>query len=422
MSLPPLALLLIWILWILQALVSALRVRAFVSILGRKGSEEDRAYQPKATVILPVKGVDPELAECANALLHQNYPDYRVIFVAESADDPACQIIASAIAEAPAHRSTLLVAGQAPSNQGQKVHNQLAAVEAIEPGANDDDVLAFIDSDVVPGRTWLADIVGPLRRKERNAVCTGYRWLVPTPAAGRARPSVWAQLLSVMNASLVGLQGIPKWTQAWGGSMAMRVSTARKGNLFTRWRGALTDDFPVTHMAEALRMRVHFVPSCMMVTPTSGDFLRLASFVRRQYLIVRVYSPLLYMLALTAMWLYVIGFASAWSYLLHHLLVDDADWQWLWPLPAILFVLLANQARTSARRRCAETAFGEDVTRQLESALLWDRLATPLWMTLHALLITSALFGRTFVWRGIRYRLMGTNQVMRFGPPLARRH
>ena len=41
-------------------------------------------------------------------------------------------------------------------------------------------------------------------------------------------------------------------------------------------------------------------------------------------------------------------------------------------------------------------------------------------MTLHALLITSALLGRTFVWRGIRYRLMGPNQVIRFDPPPAR--
>ena len=419
MSFPPLALLAAWSAWIVQALVSALRVRAYVAVLGRGESTEDREYRPKATVILPVKGIDPGLARCLKALLHQDYPDYRVVVVAESADDPACQIVASALDEAPANRATLLVAGHAPSNQGQKVHNQLAAIEAIEPEADDDEVWAFMDSDVVPDRTWLADIVGPLRRKERNAVCTGYRWLVPKPAAGRARPSAWAQLVSVMNASLVGLQGLPKWTQAWGGSMAMRVGTARKGDLFARWRGAITDDCPLTHMAEALDMRVHFVPRCMLVTPTSGDFLGLASFVRRQYVIFRVYFPLLNVLALAVMWLYVIGFASAWGYLLHHLLAGDSDWQWLWPLPAILFVWLANQVRASARRRCIETAFGEDVTRQLESALWWDRWATPLWMTLHALLITSALLGRTFVWRGIRYRLMGPNHVIRFDPPPA---
>lgn len=40
-------------------------------------------------------------------------------------------------------------------------------------------------------------------------------------------------------------------------------------------------------------------------------------------------------------------------------------------------------------------------------------------MMLHALLITSALLGRTFVWRGIRYRLMGPNHVIRFDPPPA---
>ena len=362
------------------------------------------------------KGIDPGLAKCANALLHQDYPDYRVVFVAETADDPACRIVKEVIEDAPPNRATLLVAGHAPGNQGQKVHNQIAAIEAIELETDDDEVWAFIDSDVIPERSWLADMVGPLRRPERNAVCTGYRWLVPEPTTGQAQPSVWAQLLSVMNASPAGLQGIPNWSQAWGGSMAMRAGTARKGDLLARWRGALTDDRPVTHMAEALGMRVHFVPSCMMVSPTSGGFMELASFVRRQYIIVRVYSPWLYLLAFAVMWLYVIGFTSAWTYLLRHLLADTSDWQWLWPLPAILFVFLANQMRASARRRCVETAFGEQVRRQLDSTLRWDRWATPVWMTLHALLIASALFGRSFVWRGIRYRLLGSNQVIRYDP------
>ena len=414
MSLPPLALLVVWILWTVQALVSALRVRAFGSILARRESSDDRDYRPKATVILPLKGIDPELSRCVSALLHQDYPDYQVVFIAETSDDPACQVVASAMVDAPASRANLLIAGRAPGDQGQKVHNQLTAIEALEPKADDDEVWAFIDSDVVPDRTWLADIVGPLRRKERNAVCTGYRWLVPKPAAGLTRPSVWAQLLSVMNASLAGFQGIPNWTQTWGGSMAMRVATARKGDLRARWRGALTDDLPVTQMAKALGKRVHFVPRCMMITPISGNLTTLASFVRRQYLIVRVYLPPLYMLAFAMMWLYVIGFVSAWSYLLTHLITDYSDWRWLWPLAAILVVLLANQVRASARRRCVETAFGEDVMRQLESTFWWDRWATPLWMALHAAFITSALFGRTFVWRGIRYRLMGRNHVIRF--------
>ncbi len=419
MSYPPLALLGIWFAWIVQALVSALRVRAFGSMLGRGERMEDRTFRPKATVILPLKGIDPELEACANAILSQDYPDYRVVFVAESANDPACEVVASAIDEAPAKRGTLLVAGRAPANQGQKVHNQIAAIEALESGADDEDVWAFIDSDVLPGPTWLADLVGPLRRKERNAVCTGYRWLVPKPAPMDTRPSPWAELASVMNSSAAGLQGIPKWSLAWGGSMAMRVGTARKGNLVARWRGAITDDYPATHMAESLGMRVHFVPRCMLVTPTSGGILELARFARRQYLITRIYSPFHFTLALTLMWLFVIGFTTAWGYLLFQLVSGASDWRWLWPLTAILCVGLANQVRASARRRCIETAFNDEITSQLESTLWWDRWMTPLWMALHALLITSALIGRTFVWRGSRYRLIGPNEVTRLDTPSA---
>ena len=34
-------------------------------------------------------------------------------------------------------------------------------------------------------------------------------------------------------------------------------------------------------------------------------------------------------------------------------------------------------------------------------------------MTLHGVLILSALVGRSFVWRGVRYRLRGPNDVSR---------
>ena len=79
---------------------------------------------PEALVIAPVKGVDPDLAQCASALLHQDYPDYRVVFVAERDDDPACEVVTRAIADGPAGRGRLLLAGEAPRDQGQKLHNQ----------------------------------------------------------------------------------------------------------------------------------------------------------------------------------------------------------------------------------------------------------------------------------------------------------
>ena len=93
MSLPPLILLILWLAWVTQAVVCALRVRAFHNLLAREPSPEDRAYRPHATVIVPVKGIDPGLSETVASLLDQDYPSYQVVFVTESTDDPGYRAV-----------------------------------------------------------------------------------------------------------------------------------------------------------------------------------------------------------------------------------------------------------------------------------------------------------------------------------------
>ncbi|GAG39627.1 unnamed protein product, partial [marine sediment metagenome] len=43
-----------------------------------------------AVVFAPCKGADVRLEENLRALLRQDYHDYEVVFIVESADDPAC--------------------------------------------------------------------------------------------------------------------------------------------------------------------------------------------------------------------------------------------------------------------------------------------------------------------------------------------
>ena len=166
-------------------------------------------------------------------------------------------------------------------------------------------------------------------------------------------------------------------------------------------------------MSAALGKRVHFVPRCLLASPVSFDLRGLCNFVRRQYLITRVYVPWLYALALVLTWLYVLAWASAWGYALHHLLADPAGGAWWPPAIAMAMVWVGNQLRASARQRCVRLAFDTPVVQRLSTSLCLDRWATPLWMALHGVLILSALCGRSFRWRGVRYRLRGPNSVSR---------
>src|SRR5271166_1412986 len=58
---------------------------------------------------------------------------------------------------------------------GQKVVNQLAALERLKP---DDAIVAFIDADALPTPIWLARLVAVLINSGKP-LATGYRWMTP---------------------------------------------------------------------------------------------------------------------------------------------------------------------------------------------------------------------------------------------------
>ena len=60
-------------------------------ILGEPDPDEAE-YQPSATLILPVRGVDHDLAQNLRSLAGQDYREYEFIIVARGADDPAIHL------------------------------------------------------------------------------------------------------------------------------------------------------------------------------------------------------------------------------------------------------------------------------------------------------------------------------------------
>ena len=54
---------------------------------------------PRVALFVPCKGVDLGLEANLRPLLEQDYADYEVIFIIESADDPACAVIERLIDE-----------------------------------------------------------------------------------------------------------------------------------------------------------------------------------------------------------------------------------------------------------------------------------------------------------------------------------
>lgn len=409
---PPPALLLLWAAWIAQAVLSVLIVRRFLARFDKRTRSRVNDYQPFASVIVPFRGLEPDLADGVKSLFEQDYPDYRVLLVVDSANDPACAVLRKVMAMYPQREAHLLIAGPAAPNEGQKLHNHVHAIDHLlahphESAADDDgdEVWVFADSDAVPGRMWLADLVGPLKHQGKTGATTGYRWLVP---AGERGGSVWSRLASVINSSAACMYGRDAWNMAWGGSMALRAETARRGDLRGMFHGALTDDYQLTRMCRKLGLRVYFTHHCLVPSTVDFSFASLCNFAHRQYLLTRVYVPRLFVAVLAILTLYVAGLVTAVAWLALH----GRD-GWVWPTAALGVVAAANQARAAYRRAVVRRALDESVAHQLRGTLRLDRWCTTGVMIAHWLLVLRACFGRTMRWRGIRYHLAGPQRVRR---------
>ena len=401
----------LWLAWLLQAVVCLVQVKHLQLNIMRREHRPGAIYRPRAIVIVPVKGADDDLTAHVAALCRQDYPDYQLVFVVESRQDPAHAVLERELSRFDQPQRRLLVAGPADADEGQKVHNQLAALRVLDEECSDDDVWVFADADAVPGPYWLAAMVRPLRRNEMTAMSTGYRWLVPTPARDGPKPTLWSHLASVINSSVASQLGRYPFDRAWGGSMAITVATARRGGLIGYLQNALADDYQCTRMCHDLKLRISFAPQCLVASPVQFTGLEFFEFARRQYRITRVYAATLYLTALALTSLYVAGFVSAAAFLIASWTTGQPLGRWWPPAACMLAVFITNQLRSSLRASVVEHAYGPDVRRQLTVTLRLDRWATTFWMTLHWLVVLSALAGRTITWRGNRYRMRAPQRV-----------
>src|SRR5678815_2193272 len=91
-------------------------------------------FTPFASVIVPCRGSEENLADNLAALFHQSYPSYELIFVTDSPSDPALSIINPVIQSETSRQipARVLIAGAA-EDSGQKVHNLRIAARAVDP-------------------------------------------------------------------------------------------------------------------------------------------------------------------------------------------------------------------------------------------------------------------------------------------------
>lgn len=378
--------------------------RMFAKRIMRERHKEDLPTppdRPAVAVILPIKGSPGDEADTeANlrALLAQDYPRYRLLFAVESPDDPAVPLL-QRVAAASAVPVEIVIAGIA-TGRGQKIHNQLAAVERTNPA---DACLVFMDADARPKRHWMRELVTPLGEPDVGAT-TGFRFYVPIPhpSKGGSTARLPSIMLSVINASVAALLG-PDWRNiAWGGSMAITRNNFFAFGVDQAWRNALSDDYVLSYCVKArAKKRIQFVQSCLVGSLADFDWPAFWEFATRQYRITRICAPFIWLIAVGAPLLYLIAFLYLLVFYPLSLALGRPDHNLLLMLALLYF---ANVLRGHLLLKGGIAGLPEHKA-HLKAARPWYTWGYPVSFLVNLLALLRSAIGRRIVWRGVCYTM-----------------
>ncbi len=256
------------------------------SRLRQLGSHPSRG---RALVIVPCRGLEVGLERNLESLFRQDFDDFALRFVVESAEDPVYGLIRRLMARYAHVASEVICAGRARYS-GQKVHNLRVATADLPCTV---DYLAFADSDTRLRRQWLRALVVHLDRDKVGAAM-GYRWFIPQ------RPTLANHLLYSLNSSVAIFLGKRSPGVVWGGSWAIRRATFEALGIREAWAGTISDDLVAGRVIHDAGLDVAFEPACMVASPLDTTLAELVAFGRRQYLISRFYAPRWWSLILAA--------------------------------------------------------------------------------------------------------------------------
>lgn len=407
-------LLIFWGVWLLLILVAAFRVFGFNIACRHQNRRWRRGSRPRQPValIVAVKGFDLQTTpRFFDSIFAQTYRDYRVIVTFESWDDPVALWLAEHLEVGPNNpvwthpeadaglRSVTLVCAGLAENEGQKVHNQIAAFRDL---TGDDAVIAFADADIACESDWLARLVAPINQGT-HPLSTTYRWLVPK------RPTLPNQFASIINASITTQGGNALTNVLWGGSMAIDRPVFDSLDVPALFAGSLNDDLRLSKAARKAGNRIAFVRSLILPTMVDFTWREFFEFAKRQYTQVKFFSPILYTGVNFVLGFYVLGLLSIVAALIY-------GYFYAWIPVAAAYVI--DQFRALARQQVYLSLFPEhDIQQKLFAAGWLEHMLTPFWMGLHWLLLASTWRQDKLTWAGIRYRIRAVNNTQILGRP-----
>ncbi|MGA2000051.1 MAG: bacteriohopanetetrol glucosamine biosynthesis glycosyltransferase HpnI [Terriglobales bacterium] len=166
--------------FLLLVMVAARRFRASARRAAAAAAALSDPDFPPVSVLKPVCGLEPMLAENLESFFQQDYPAFELIFGARSPGDPAIAVINDLRDRYPNVKARCVFSGEPtwPNPRVYSEHKMLAAAEH--------DYIVMGDSDVRVPRNYLRNIIAPLRDPRVGLVTCVYR--------GRPSGGLWSRL------------------------------------------------------------------------------------------------------------------------------------------------------------------------------------------------------------------------------------
>ncbi len=380
-------------------------------------------FAPFVTVFAPCRGMDDGLEQNLTALLHQDSPEYQVVFVVDDEIDPAVEVISNILARRDAETkreqetdrtsspssasprlcgkisvSTKLVIAPKAEGCAQKVANLR---EAILHADERSQAFVFVDSDVRPSADWLNSLIAPLADDTIGAA-TGYRWFISRI------PTFASETRSVWNASIASALGPNSSSNfCWGGSTAIRRDVFERIEMREKWAGTLSDDFAVTRVLNEAKLPIVFVPQALTASVENCTWSELLEFTTRQMKITRVYMTKLWVMSMIGSAVFIGVMITAFL-----ITIFSNDPIAVYISIATLVLVSALSIGKSWLRLEAVTSVLPDYASELKLQL-WPHVT--LWLLTPSLFLHNSLaaaFSRRLKWRGITYELKSPTETV----------
>ncbi len=358
---------------------------------------------PWVTIVLSLRGSDPFLRDCLNALAQLKYNSYDIRIVVDHPNDSASGIVHAWQRNHPGLPIKIEYLTHRSATCSLKCS---ALVQVITSLGGESDVVALVDADVIPHPTWLSELVAPFGDPAVGAV-SGCRWYVPPPQ------SFGAMLRCHWNSAATSTMVVNN--MAWGGCLALRTTAIQSVGIVTRWNLALTEDIMVSEVIRSANWKLRVLPELMMVNRETCSVGQAYEFMRRQMICASLYSGVFRWRTRLVMLSFISVLLALFGLLLFSVLHADIATAAVIgsTLASYLFVMATLQVVVNRRisEMHGKRRVGPDEGGQ---ASVWQHvLCLPASHMITLIAILATYCQRHVVWRGVSYRVTSAWSIHR---------